>query len=47
MKKPNEPPIDVDALEVKMVGMEAVEAALARGRVTADDLAALASTRPE
>ena len=39
--------IDVDALEVKMVGMEAVEATLAMNRITAEDMAALASTRLE
>ena len=47
MMSHNEPPIDVDALEVKLVGMEAVEASLAMNRITAEDMAALASTRLE
>jgi HEAT repeat protein len=47
MMSHNEPPIDVDALEVEMVGMETVEDALARNRLTTAMLAEMAGTPPQ
>jgi hypothetical protein len=42
----NDPPIDVDALEVELVGLSPVEEALARNRVTEAMLAEMAGQPP-